>query len=57
MFDPTDPGAFPIELGFNTPTVDFDAEPLGSAVPEPSSLLLLSAGMVGLGLMRRKRVQ
>jgi hypothetical protein len=57
MFDPTDPAAFPIELAFNTATADFDAGALASTVPEPSSVLLLSSGMAGLGLVRRKRVQ
>lgn len=37
MFDPTNSGAFPIQLAFNTPTADFVAGALGSAVPEPAT--------------------
>jgi len=55
MFDPTNPEAFPIELAFNTPTADFVAAPLTSAVPEPWSALLLSSGMAALGLIHRRR--
>ena len=56
-FDPTDPKAFPIDLTFNTPVADFVAEPLGisSAVPEPSSLPLLGAGLFVIYLIRRLR--
>jgi hypothetical protein len=37
MVGATDTEAFPIQLAFNTPTADFNAAPLGSAVPEPST--------------------
>jgi hypothetical protein len=53
MFDPTDPGAFPIQLDFNTPTADFIAEPLGSAVAEPSTWAMLLLGFGGLGFIVR----
>jgi hypothetical protein len=55
MFDPTDPGAFPIQLAFNTPTADFIAEPLGSAVPEPSTWAMILLGFAGVGFAVHRR--
>jgi len=54
-FDPTDLQAFPIQLAFSTPTADFEAEPLGSAIAEPSGVFLLSGALLGLAVLRRQR--
>jgi hypothetical protein len=55
MFDPTDPGAFPIQLAFDTPIADFDAEPLGSTVPEPSTWAMMLLGLAGFGVAAYRR--
>jgi hypothetical protein len=41
-------------VGNDNVTIDLNAVP-SRVVPEPASLLLLGGGLVGLGLMRRKR--
>jgi hypothetical protein len=50
--DPTDPGAFPLRLTFDTATADFVIDPGISSTPEPASITLLGiaiAGMAGYG--------
>jgi hypothetical protein len=52
-----DPIAFPVRLGFDTPTADFSMQPISSAaVPEPSTMIgLLVAGASGAALLRRQK--
>jgi hypothetical protein len=51
LVDGGDPGAFPIQLAFNTPTASFTMTP----IPEPASMAWL--GTVSVALMRRRRKQ
>jgi hypothetical protein len=54
LVDPSNPSAFPLELGFNTATASFTQQ----AIPEPSVLSLVMSGMGVLALMafwKRKR--
>jgi hypothetical protein len=53
--DPTNPEAFPIQLGFNTETASFDQEAI-EAVPEPLSLFGSFLGAGVMAAMRRWRV-
>jgi probable HAF family extracellular repeat protein len=52
--DAQNPTAFPIQLGFNTPTASFGIKPIDNAasVPEPSTLI--GSGLVGLVFGWRK---
>lgn len=50
-FDPTNSGAFPIELAFNTPTANFIAEPLESS-PEPGATALFGIGLAFLAALK-----
>ena len=54
-FDPT-PGIFLLSAqGPQGVNVSFSATSISNSVPEPASLAILGAGLVGLGLGRRKR--
>ena len=54
-FDPT-PGTFFLSAqGPQGMNVSFSATSLASSVPEPASLAIIGAGLLGLGLTRRKR--
>ena len=58
MVDAQNPLAFPLRLEFNTPLASFTMTPIigpSTAVPEPSALVLTATGVVGLGLIARRR--
>ena len=48
--DPASQTAFPIQLAFNTETASFTMSP----APEPSSIILLTAGTISLACFRRR---
>jgi hypothetical protein len=51
--DPTSDTAFPLKLGFSTPTVDFSMRPM--LVPEPSTWLLATLGSIAVGVYAPRR--
>ncbi|MBX9792392.1 MAG: PEP-CTERM sorting domain-containing protein [Pirellulales bacterium] len=52
LVDPSDPLAFPLKLGYNTPLASFTMVP----IPEPSSFMLAGIALVaGIALHRRLR--
>ncbi len=63
----TNPGTLAVDIGAGTQaftldtyrlTVNYiDPPPSSASVPEPSTFLLLGAGLTGVGLMRRQRVR
>ena len=58
MVDAQNPLAFPLRLEFNTPLASFTMTPIvgpSTGVPEPSALVLTATGVVGLGLIARRR--
>jgi hypothetical protein len=59
LVDAADPLAFPLKLSFNTSTADFDMQALpgASAIPEPSSVLLLGSGIAVVFLAMRRRLK
>ena len=54
-FDPTPGRFFLSSQGPQGAMVTFSATSLATAVPEPASLALLGAGLLGAGMIRRKR--
>jgi hypothetical protein len=61
----TNAAGFAFTIGVNldgtTTVTNYSAEstvvPTTSAIPEPSTLALLGIGVIGLGIMRRRRAQ
>lgn len=53
-FDPTNPGAFPVSLTFNTPTANFVATAL-DATPEPATVAMAGIALAGLAAFRYRR--